>query len=104
MRSLTTIVVTLLSAILLLPAAASAQEIIEPRPPLPCGGECWWPVGSVAQLDAIEADIEVTDGKAVARYRFDLSNPSDHGFGGITADRVLQVCREMIAAAPRPHR
>ena len=86
MRSLTTIVVTLLSAILLLPAAASAQEIIEPRPPLPCGGECWWPVGSVAQLDAIEADIEVTDGKAVARYRFDLSNPSDHGFGGPGAE------------------
>ena len=54
---------------------ASAQDIIDPRPPLPCGGECWWPVGSVAQLDAIEADIEVSDGKSITHYRFELSNP-----------------------------
>lgn len=79
MRSLSRIIVTALSGLLLLPAVASAQDIIDPRPPLPCGGECWWPVGTVAQLDAIEADIEVTDGMSIARYRFELSNPDPTG-------------------------
>jgi Ca-activated chloride channel family protein len=88
MRSPSRILATALTGLLLLPAAASAQEIIEPMPPLPCGGECWWPVGTVAQLDAIEADIEVTDGKAIARYRFELSNPvpDDDHFGGPGAE------------------
>jgi Ca-activated chloride channel homolog len=66
-----------LSVLLLLPIAASAQEI-EPRI-MPCEFECWWPAGGVAQLDAIEADIEVSDGKAVARYSFELSNPVPAG-------------------------
>ncbi|RKY15829.1 MAG: hypothetical protein DRQ55_19055, partial [Planctomycetota bacterium] len=50
-------------------------------PPMPCPG-CWWPVDAVAQLDGIEADIDVTDGKTVARYRFDLSNPAPDGHHG----------------------
>ena len=83
MRSRTTLL-TLLSAALLVPTAASAQDIIEPLPP--CDVGCWWPAGQVAQLDAIEADIEVTDGKAVARYRFELSNPVHDDVGGPGAE------------------
>ena len=87
MQSPSRILVTALSAVLLLPAAASAQEVIEPMPPLPCGGECWWPVGATAQLDAIEADIEVGDAVAVASYRFELSNPvADDRMGGAPAE------------------
>ena len=78
MRSLTRILVPALSAVMLLPSAASAQALIdpplEPLPPV-CTGDCWFPAGTVAQLDRIEADIDVSDGKAVARYRFELSNP-----------------------------
>ncbi len=84
MRSLSRIIVMSLAALLMLPAAASAQ-IIEPEPipmpPRPCM-DCWWPVDAVAQLDGIEADIEVTDGKTVARYRFELSNPAREGRRG----------------------
>ena len=90
MQSPSRILVTALSAVLLLPAAASAQDVIEPMPPvppLPCGGECWWPVGATAQLDAIEADIEVGDAVAVASYRFELSNPVDDArLGGAPAE------------------
>jgi Ca-activated chloride channel family protein len=94
MRSLSRIIVLTLAALLLLPAAASAQ-IIEPEPPMPCPG-CWWPVDAVAQLDAINADIEVTDGKTVARYRFDLSNPAtdrDRGGPGAEGRIVFPVPR-----------
>jgi Ca-activated chloride channel family protein len=73
MPSLNAALASSLSAALLLPLAAAAQEI-EPRI-LPCDVECWWPAGGVAQLDAIDADIEVQDGSAVARYTFELSNP-----------------------------
>ena len=87
MRSLSRIIVTLLAALLLLPTAASAQIIEpEPMPPMPCP-DCWWPVDAMAQLDGIEADIEVTDGVTVARYRFDLSNPAlDKRRGGPGAE------------------
>ena len=88
MRSLSRIIVIALAALLLLPAAGRAQEVrpIEPpMPPLPCPG-CWWPVDQVAQLDGIEADIEVTDGVSIARYRFDLSNPAEQDFGGPGAE------------------
>jgi Ca-activated chloride channel family protein len=54
-------------------------------PPLPCPG-CWWPVDQVAQLDGIEADIAVTDGVTVARYRFELSNPAPKDRGGPGAE------------------
>jgi len=84
MRSLSRIIVIALAALLLLPATISAQDLrepIEPMPPIPCPG-CWWPVDAVAQLDGIEADIEVTDGKTIARYRFDLSNPAPEGRRG----------------------
>jgi Ca-activated chloride channel family protein len=70
--------VTLLATLLLMPAAVSAHETIVPIelvPPRPCDGDCWWPVGSVAQLDTMEAEIEVSDGAMIARYHFDLSNP-----------------------------
>jgi Ca-activated chloride channel family protein len=79
MRSLSRIMVTALSGVLLLPAVASAQEIVEPRPLPPCGGECWWSTGATAQLDGIDAAIEVADGSSVARYRFELSNPISKG-------------------------
>ena len=77
---------TLASALLmaaLLPSAAGAQEIepipIDPRPIVPCDVDCWWPVGTVAQLDTIEAEIDVADGRMIARYRFGLSNPMPDG-------------------------
>ncbi len=79
MRSLSRIMVTALSGVLLLPAVTSAQELVEPRPLPPCGGECWWSTGATAQLDAIDAAIEVADGSSVARYRFELSNPIPEG-------------------------
>ncbi|MGD8485524.1 MAG: VWA domain-containing protein, partial [Chloroflexota bacterium] len=88
MRSLSRIIVIALAALLLLPAATSAQDRrqpIEPMPPLPCPG-CWWPVDQVAQLDGIEADIAVTDGVTVARYRFELSNPAPKDRGGPGAE------------------
>ena len=107
MQSPSRILVTALSAVLLLPAAASAQEVIEPMPPLPCGGECWWPVGATAQLDAIEADIEVGDGVAIARYRFELSNPvADDRMGGAPRGgphRLPGPCRQ-LRHGPRPVR
>ncbi len=81
MRSTFRIIVTALAALLLLPATVGAQAIIEPEPPRPCP-DCWWPAGAVAQLDGIEADIDVSDGKAIARYRFDLSNPAHEGRRG----------------------
>ena len=64
-----------------MPAAVSAQEPptqphpIDPLPPRSCSFDCWWPVGSVAQFDAMEAEVEVGDGVMIARYRFLLSNP-----------------------------
>ena len=77
---------TLASALLmaaLLPSAAGAQEIepipIDPRPIVPCDVDCWWPVGTVAQLDTIEAEIDVADGRMISRYRFALSNPMPDG-------------------------
>ena len=86
MRSLSRIIVLALAALFLLPTSAFAQIIEpEPMPPLPCPG-CWWPVDQVAQLDGIDADIEVSDGVAVARYRFDLSNPAPKDRGGPGAE------------------
>ena len=69
-----------LAALLLLPASIAAQEPprpqpFDPVPPRPCNLDCWWPVGSVAQLDRLEAEIKVDDGVQRARYRFHLSNP-----------------------------
>ena len=66
-----------LVALLLLPASVAAQEPPRPQPvpPRPCSFDCWWPVGSVAQLDRLEAEIKVGDGVMTARYRFHLSNP-----------------------------
>ncbi len=93
MRSLSRIIVTALAAALVLPASASAQIVEpEPIPPMPCVG-CWWPVDQVAQLDGIEADIEVIDGTTVARYHFDLSNPApkDHGGPGAEGRIVFPV-------------
>jgi Ca-activated chloride channel family protein len=86
MRSLSRIIVTALAALVALPATAAAQVIEpEPMPPMPCPG-CWWPVEQLAQLDGIEADIEVIDGASVARYRFDLSNPAPVDRGGPGAE------------------
>ncbi len=71
MRSLSRIIVIALAALFLLPAAGRAQDvIIEPPMPPDCPG-CWWPVTEMAQLDGIEAGIEVNDGVSIARYRFD---------------------------------
>src|SRR5688572_30083104 len=75
-----------------LPTAATAQEVIDPidpRPIVPCDvdrSDCWWPVGSVARLDAIEAGIEVADGSLVSRYRFQLSNPVPEGSDPVGAE------------------
>ena len=86
MRSLSRIIVLALAALLLLPVAGRAQEVVRPiEPPLPCP-DCWWPVNEMARLDGIEADIEVSDGVSIARYRFDLSNPADKDRGGPGAE------------------
>lgn len=63
-------------SVLLLPSAAMAQEPVVPLPPIDCQPDCWWPVDTLAQLDALRATVEVTDGVMVARYRFGLSNPA----------------------------
>ncbi|MFN8622235.1 MAG: VWA domain-containing protein [Chloroflexota bacterium] len=63
-----------LAVALLVPASALAQDgPIEPVPP--CQLDCWWPAGSVAELDALKASVDVHDGAIVAHYRFRLSNP-----------------------------
>jgi Ca-activated chloride channel family protein len=80
MRTPTTALVISLSATLLLPLTASAQ-VVEP-PIRPCDLDCWWPTGGVAQLDAIDADIDVGDGSSVAQYTFTLSNPDREGWEG----------------------
>lgn len=65
-----------LFVMLAVPAAAVAQEQTnEPVPPRLCVFDCWWPVASVAQLSALEAEIKIADGVMVTRYRFHLSNP-----------------------------
>src|SRR5688572_7737598 len=86
-------IVRILTAVLILlaslPQVASAQDVIDPidpRPIVPCDVDCWWPVGSVAQLDAIEAEIDVADGSMVSRYRFALSNPVPRGTDVIGPD------------------
>lgn len=84
MRPMSRIVVTALSAAMLLPTGVAAQDVVI-DPPIRCI-DCWWPVGEVAQLDGIEADVDVTDGKTVARYRFELSNPIDKDYGGPGAE------------------
>jgi Ca-activated chloride channel family protein len=86
MRSLSRTIVVAIAAAFLLPAPTFAQIIEpEPMPPVPCAG-CWWPVDQVAQLDGIDADIEVSDGVSIARYRFDLSNPAEKDRGGPGAE------------------
>jgi Ca-activated chloride channel homolog len=86
MRSLPRITATVLVALLALPAAASAQ-IVEPQPlpPQPCR-DCWWSTDRGAQLDGVEASIDVGDGATVARYRFRLSNPVRKHEGGAGAE------------------
>ncbi len=93
MHALSRITIAALLMTVALPASAAAQVIErEPIPPQPCD-DCWWPVGSVAQLDGMEADIDVTDGVMQARYRFDLSNPGrpDHGGPGAEGRIVFPV-------------
>ena len=81
MRHAASYLVTALAALLLLPPSVTAQDRTGPQdptlplPPRPCSADCWWPVGSVALLDAMGVDVDVTDGSMVARYRFALSNP-----------------------------
>ena len=92
-RLVRSLAVLALLATLLLPAVAAAQERpIDPVPIRPCQLDCWWPVGSVAQLDALDAEIEVADGVMVARYRFQLSNPVPEGrevFGPGAEGRIV---------------
>ncbi|CAN5629968.1 VIT domain-containing protein [soil metagenome] len=81
MRHAARLLVTLIAVMALPPVSAVAQERtigpepMEPMPPIRCDLDCWWPVGSVAQLDGLETSIEVADGSVTARYRFSLSNP-----------------------------
>lgn len=67
-------------ALALMPATALGQEVPDERVPIEppiCEFECWWPVGTVAQLDSLDIHMRVTDGRVVTRYRFHLSNPVD---------------------------
>lgn len=76
MRSISvTLAVAALTA-LLLPSGAMAQEPDGPLPPPVCQPDCWWPVDTLARLDSLRATVEVTEGVMVARYRFDLSDPT----------------------------
>ena len=71
MRRMRALVSALSAMLLLIPGSTLAQD---PRPL--CDVECWWPAGAIAQLDGLKARIDVRDGVVIARYRFDLSNPS----------------------------
>ncbi len=98
MRSLAPTTALLLSALLLLPTAASAQDIIEPPLPPPCDIECWWPAGQVAQLDAIEADIEVTDGKSRGALPLRPEQPGRSTIWAVPAPRAASSSRSRPAA------
>ena len=77
----------LIVAVAFLPAVVSAQQVIdppEPWPPRPCI-DCWWPVAPVAELDRFEAELDVSDGLLVARYRLGLSNPGE----GLAEGRIV---------------
>jgi Ca-activated chloride channel family protein len=75
MRQASAFLVGTLAALLVLPATAAAQEVV---PPLRCdvSADCWWPVGAVAELERLRADVDVTDGVMTTRYRFTLANPT----------------------------
>ena len=90
MRSTPRILASAVAALLLFPSVVAAQEVIV-DPPIRCADDCWWPVGSVAQLDTMDADIDVTDGTTVARYRFELSNPNGQGGPGAEGRIVFPV-------------
>jgi Ca-activated chloride channel homolog len=85
MRRITPFLAAALAAFVLslAPATVGAQDrsapsrVIDPVPPTRCLPDCWWPVGVVAQLDAIDVHVEVAAGHSVARYRSHLSNPAD---------------------------
>jgi Ca-activated chloride channel homolog len=83
MRHSSAFLVTIMAALLLAPAAVSAQDEplqpVEPLPPPPCKLDCWWPAGGVAQLEALRASIDVNDGAIVARYKFHVGNPVPAG-------------------------
>lgn len=78
----------LIAVIALLPAVATAQQVPidppEPWPPERCF-DCWWPVMPVANLDRFEADLTVSDGLLVARYRLELSNQRE----GLAEGRIV---------------
>ncbi len=76
----------LIATIALIPAVASAQQPIDPPilPPDRCF-DCWWPVMPVASLDRFEAEMDVTDGLLVSRYRLELSNPHE----GLAEGRIV---------------
>ena len=77
----------LIAAVALLPAVVSAQEVIEPPQPWPPERciDCWWPVAPIAELDRFEAQLDVTDGLLIARYRLELSNPGE----GLAEGRIV---------------
>jgi len=76
----------LIAALALFPTIASAQQPVDPPilPPDRCF-DCWWPVLPVATLDRFEADLDVSDGLLVARYRLELSNPGE----GLAEGRIV---------------
>ena len=86
MRSTRTILAGLIVALALLPSAVAGQQPIDPptMPPDRCF-DCWWPSLPVAHLDRLNAQLELSDGLLVSRYRLDLSNPSD----GLAEGRVV---------------
>ncbi|MDA0353181.1 MAG: VWA domain-containing protein [Chloroflexi bacterium] len=85
-RFLAALVVAIALVPALLPAFAGAQQPIDPPilPPDRCF-DCWWPVTPIATLDRFEADLDVTDGLLVARYRLALSNPGE----GLAEGRIV---------------
>jgi Ca-activated chloride channel family protein len=90
MRLVPRLLVATMAVVMLVPAAASAQDVrIEPIPVQPCEFDCWWPVSEVAQLDAVEANLDVVDGSMVGRYRFHLSNPSTQQQGPGAEGRIV---------------
>ena len=85
MGSIRTILAALIVSLAFLPAVAAAQQPIDPPMPPDRCFDCWWPSLSVAHLDRFNAQLEVTDGLLVSRYRLELSNSS----AGLAEGRLI---------------
>jgi Ca-activated chloride channel family protein len=79
-------VIALAAMLALLPLTALGQQPpIEPPIDPPRCFDCWWPVRPGANLDRLDAAIEVRDGVSETHYVLQLSNNS----GGLAEGRIV---------------